>query len=143
MPVLDRSWVDAALGTRHVGELLQVVAGVLGPAQQRSAGLVLAVFEGAATDASLASLAEQMIEQRAGTASWIVDAVVGVAPLRPDLTRADAVDTTWLLMDPAVFQRLVRDRGWSLRRYQDWFASSLGRLLTDEQAPPTTGEARP
>ncbi len=44
-------------------------------------------------------------------------------------------------MDPAVFQRLVRDRGWDLRRYQDWFASSLVRLLTDEQAPPTTGEA--
>ncbi len=76
VPVLDRSWVDTALGTRHVSELLQVVAGVLGPAQQRSAGLVLAVFEGAATDASLASLAEQMIEQRAGTARWIVDAVV-------------------------------------------------------------------
>ncbi len=46
-------------------------------------------------------------------------------------------------MDPAVFQRLVRDRGWSLRRYQDWFASSLGRLLTDEKAPPTTREAQP
>jgi AcrR family transcriptional regulator len=142
VPVLDRSWVDTALDRRHAGELLHVVAGVIGPAQQRSAGLVLAVFEGAATDTSLASVAEQMIEQRATTATWIVDAVVRLAPLRSGLTRADAVDTTWLLMDPAVFQRLVRDRGWSVRRYQDWFASSLGRLLTDEHTPPTNGEAQ-
>ncbi len=143
VPVLGRSWVDTALDARDASELLHVVAGVIGLAQQRSAGLVLAVFEGAATDAGLASLAEQMIEQRVGTATWIVDAVVRVAPLRPGLTRAEAVDTTWLLMDPAVFQRLVRDRGWTLPRYQDWFASSLLRLLTDEQAPPTTGKAQP
>lgn len=133
VPVLDRDWAAGATETATVAALLRAVTEVLGPAQRRSSGLVLAVFEGAATDPGLASVAEQMIAQRSGTASWIVDAVVRLAPSRAGLTRAEAVDTTWLLMDPAVFQRLVRDRGWSVERYQDWFASSLTRLLTDEE----------
>src|SRR5687768_13857759 len=43
VPVRDRGWVEA-------GTTVDTVAGILAAAQQRSAGLVLAVFEGAATD---------------------------------------------------------------------------------------------
>ena len=42
-----------------------------------------------------------------------------------------AVDTIWLLMDPAVFVRLTEDRRWSAERYRDWFGDSVRRLLTD------------
>ena len=80
-----------------------------------------------------------MIAQRATTASWIVDTVVRRTPLRPGLSRAEAVDTTWLLMDPAVFQRLTRDRGWSVHRYQDWVSSCLGLLLTEQEKDPPEG----
>ena len=45
VPVLDRSWAAAALAAEGIDELLSIVAGVIGPAQARSAGLVLAVFE--------------------------------------------------------------------------------------------------
>jgi AcrR family transcriptional regulator len=136
VPVLDRPWVERALDAPSVADLLQTVAEVLGAAQRRSAGLVLAVFEGSTTDAGLATVAEQMVAQRAATATWIVDAVAGRAVLRPGLTHADAVDTTWLLMDPAVFRRLTRDRAWSVHRYEDWFATCLGRLLIDDENPP-------
>ena len=37
----------------------------------------------------------------------------------------------WLLMDPAVFTRLRIDRGWSRQRFQQWFADSAARLLTE------------
>ena len=32
-------------------------------------------------------------------------------------------------MDPAVFDRLTRQRHWTRERYQDWFARSVRRLL--------------
>jgi hypothetical protein len=32
-------------------------------------------------------------------------------------------------MDPAVFDRLIRQRHWTRERYQDWFARSVRRLL--------------
>jgi len=129
VPMLDRNWAAAALAAEGVDELLSIVAGVIGPAQARSAGLVLAVFEGSSTDDALAALAARMTAQRAGTAEWLVDALTRKAPLRAGCTRLEAVDTVWVLMDPAVFDRLIRQRHWTRERYQDWFARSVRRLL--------------
>jgi hypothetical protein len=93
---------------------------------------VLAAFEGAATDPELAALADALTAARAGTAAWLVDQLRRKASLRTDGTRQDAIDTVWILMDPAVFDRLTRRLAWSARQYQRWFASSVGRLLTDD-----------
>jgi TetR/AcrR family transcriptional regulator, regulator of autoinduction and epiphytic fitness len=129
VPVLDRGWTGAATASTSAEEFLSIVATVIGAAQARSAGLVLAVFEGSLKDPELAELTEQMIQQRAITAGWIVDGLAGKADLRDELTRQDAVDTMWLLMEPAVFQRLVRHRHWTVDRYQNWFARTARRLL--------------
>jgi AcrR family transcriptional regulator len=129
VPVLDRSWTNSAIASGSTDEFLSIVARVIGAAQARSAGLVLAVFEGSSTDPELAELTEQMIQQRTITAGWIVDGLAGKAELREELTRQDAVDTMWLLMEPAVFDRLVRHRHWTVDQYQDWFAHTARRLL--------------
>ena len=129
--VLDRSWAADALAATDAREFLTIVAGVIGPAQVRSAGLVLAVFEGAAADPALAELATQLIAQRAGTAQWCVERLAAMGPLRDGSSRQEAIDTFWLLMDPAVFDRLTRHRGWTVERYERWFADAAGRLLVD------------
>jgi AcrR family transcriptional regulator len=129
VPVLDRSWTSAAISSASADEFLSIVATVIGAAQERSAGLVVAVFEGSSKDAELAELTEQMIRQRAITAGWIVDGLAAKAQLRDELTRQDAADTMWLLMEPAVFDRLIRHRHWTVDRYQDWFARTARRLL--------------
>jgi AcrR family transcriptional regulator len=143
VPVLDRVWAEKGRAAGDVGEFLAIVADVLAPAQSRSAGLVLAVFEGAATDPALAELSATMISQRAVIAGWIIDQLADKAPQRGELDRADAVDTLWILMDPAVFDRLVRQRGWSVERYQRWFARSARRLLVADNNPaPTLSSTR-
>jgi AcrR family transcriptional regulator len=138
VPVLDRSWVRAARNASTAEELVTVVVQVLGPAQERSAGLVLAALEASVTDPDLARLAEQLVSQREVTAGWVVDALASRTTLRPELSRQDAVDTVWLLMDPAVFVRLTRDRRWSVRRYQDWVGRCVRNLLV-----PDAGHAAP
>ncbi len=132
VPVLDRVWAGKGRAAGDVDELLSIVAEVIASAQSRSAGLILAVFEGASSDPALAELSVAMISQRASTAGWVIDQLAARAPLRGDLDRDDAVDTLWILMDPAVFDRLVRHRGWSVERYQRWFARSARRLLVAE-----------
>lgn len=129
--VLDRSWSDAASAATSAAEFLTIMAGVLAPAQVRSAGLVLAVFEGAAADVELARLATQLVQQRAETARWLVGRLAKVTPLRTGCSHEEAVDTVWLLMDPAVFDRLTRQRRWPVQHYERWFADSVGRLLVD------------
>jgi hypothetical protein len=142
--VLDRDWTARALVAKDVEAFLAVVAGVIAPAQRRSAGLVLAVFEGSAADAELAELSTQLIAQRAKTAKWLVDRLVRIAPLRRGCTSAEAVDTVWLLMDPAVFDRLTRQRGWTVERYERWLAESIDRLLIDGSThkPTTTNQQK-
>jgi AcrR family transcriptional regulator len=135
VPVLEREWTIAARAALTVEEFLSVVATVLAAAQARASGLVLAVFEGAAADPELAVLAERMSAQRAAVARWIVDGVTRLGSLRQDCSDGDAIDTVWVLMDPAVFDRLTRRRHWTVEDYERWFATSVGRLLTADQHP--------
>src|SRR4029453_12056599 len=138
----DRTWTGAAVAATGAEEFLSVVARVIGAAQARSAGLVLAAFEGSSKDPDLAELTEQMIRQRAVTAGWIVDPLAGKADLRDELPRQDAVDPMWLLMEPAVFDRLVRHRHWTVERYQDWFARTARRLLVADTPGPGSKTTR-
>jgi AcrR family transcriptional regulator len=137
VPMLNRAWAERSRTAGDVDEFLAIVVSVLASSQNRSAGLVLAVFEGAGTDPTLAELSVTMVAQRTATAGWIVDELAGKAPLRDDLSRDEAVDTLWLLMDPAVFDRLVRRRGWSVHRYQQWIARSARHLLIADNADTT------
>ena len=103
---------------------------MIAAAQSRSAGLVLAVFEGGRTDPELAALAAELTDQRAATAGWLVGALTAIAP-----PHSDAVDDIWLLMDPAIFDRLVRHRGWTPERYGRWFARAAHSLLYPGRTP--------
>jgi AcrR family transcriptional regulator len=136
VPMLERDWATAAIRATEVDSLLSVVASVLAPAQSRSSGLVLSVFEGAGADPALALLAVQMSAQRVTMATWIVARLTALGTLRAEIGEDEAVDTVFALMEPALFDRLTRQRSWTLNRYQDWIARSLRRLLvadTDQE----------
>jgi len=129
--VLDRDWATAAQATATVHDFLTAVGRTLRPAMTRSAGLVLAAYEAAETDPALRELASQLATQRATTVAWIIDGIRDRAALRPGITRRHAIDQVWLLMDPAVYQRLTRYRGWSPADYEKWFTGTIRRLLLD------------
>jgi AcrR family transcriptional regulator len=129
--VLDRDWATAAQAAATVHDFLTAVARTLRPAMTRSAGLVLAAYGAAATDPALRQLADQLATQRAITVAWIVDGIRDRAALRKGIIRSHAIDQVWLLMDPAVYQRLTRYRGWSPTGYEQWFTATITRLLLD------------
>ena len=76
-------------------------------------------------------LAQKLATQRATTVAWIIDGIGDRAALRAGLTRRHAIDQVWLLMDPAVYLRLTRHRGWSPADYETWFTGTITRLLLD------------
>ena len=132
LPVLSRAWAADAQAVRDLADFLSVVAQVLSEAQARSAGVILAAYEAAVSDPDIQLLILDRESQRERTTAWIVDSVLQRAALRPGLDRAGAIDTVWMLMDPVIFTRLTRHRGWSADRYASWFADSVTRLLTSE-----------
>jgi hypothetical protein len=112
-------------------DFLTAVGRTLRPAMTRSAGLVLAAYDAAGTDPALRELAEQLSAQRAATVAWIIDGVRGRAALREGITQQHAIDQVWLLIDPAVYHRLIRYRAWSPARYEKWLTDTIIRLLLD------------
>jgi AcrR family transcriptional regulator len=135
VPVLSRAWAADARAARSLADFLSVVAHVLSEAQARSAGVMLAAYEAAASDPDIQLLIMDRESQRERTATWIVNGVVELAGLRPGLDKARAIDTVWMLMDPVIFHRLTRNRSWSPSRYASWFADSVTRLLLDTGRP--------
>jgi TetR/AcrR family transcriptional regulator, regulator of autoinduction and epiphytic fitness len=132
VPMLSRPWAIEAESTPDLADFLTTVGQVISDAQLRSAGVMLTAYEASAADPDIQLLILDRESQRQGTASWIVDGVVARAALRPGLGRAAAIDTVWMLMDPVVFSRLTRQRGWSLERYAAWFADTLTQLLVGD-----------
>jgi AcrR family transcriptional regulator len=132
VPMLDRDWATAAIETTDAETFVSIVASVLAPAQGRSSGLVLSVFEGSASDPELAVLAAQMSAQRATMATWVVDRLIALGALHDEIGEDEAVDTLFALMEPALFDRLTRQRDWTLAQYEHWVARSLRCLLVSD-----------
>lgn len=53
----------------------------------------------------------------------------GAKRLRPELNARTARDILWTLTGSDVYRMLVRERGWSSQKYQDWLADTLVRSL--------------
>ncbi|HEX6503060.1 MAG TPA: helix-turn-helix domain-containing protein [Terriglobales bacterium] len=49
--------------------------------------------------------------------------------LRQDLDYTAARDIFWMLTSRDIYRMLVRERGWSSQKYQDWLADTLVRSL--------------
>ena len=129
VPMLDRAWARRAEATRNAGPFAAEFAAALTASAERAAGLVLAALDAAPLDEEIAAVAAQMAAQREVMAAWLVAGLQRRAALRDGLSHAEAVDTVWLLMDPAVFTRLTRERGWPPARFRAWFTSAVLRLL--------------
>jgi AcrR family transcriptional regulator len=134
--VLDRDWASTAMTAGGVEPFLAAVVEVLAAAQQRSAGLVMAAFEAAGTHPELADLSDQLVGQREVVAGWIVDRLRELAGPRAGLSRVEAVETVWLLMEPALFVRLTRDRERTMAQYRAWIAWAVRSLVLPERPDP-------
>jgi AcrR family transcriptional regulator len=139
VPMLAREWAVRAQAMTSPAEFVAVFAEVLTDSAQRAAGLTLAALEAAradpaSIDGDIAAVADQLMAQRQVMATWLVDRLLQLASLRSGVDHADAVDTVWMLMDPAVFCRLTGDRGWSAGRFRDWFTDSTLHLLLHQKA---------
>ena len=143
VPMLAREWAARAEATAGPGEFAAVVARQLTESAQRAAGLTLVALEAARADEDIAAVAAQMMTQRQVMAAWVVDGLLRRSPLRDDVDRAAAIDTIWVLMDPALFCRLTVDRRWPAPRFRRWFADSALRLLlpvTDQATAATPAQ---
>jgi AcrR family transcriptional regulator len=95
----------------------------------RVAALYQALEVAAGTDPEAKALLTQLQAQRLDAARVIVKRLRTLEALATDLTYQEAVDLAWLATDAALYDRLVRTRGWSARRFGQWLGEHFCRQL--------------
>ena len=117
------------LATPDAAELLRRFAGLASDIARRSAPLDAVLEEAAASDPSLTDLRQASGNDMYGCARQVVAALRSRGVLRPGLGSKAAADVLWLLIDPGQYRRLVTERRWSHRAFQQWQADAMSRLL--------------
>lgn len=77
----------------------------------------------------LAKLEEQRERLRYERQERMIVSLREARRLRPELDQTSARDVLWVLTGRDVYRMLVRERGWSSQKYQDWLADTLVRAL--------------
>ena len=126
-PVPEQEAARSLVEAEDAGELLRLFAADVSLRLERAAPLLAVVAAGARSEPQLAELYARLHQSRHANLSVLVGALSAKVPLRlgPD----EALDTVFALTSPELNQLLVRERGWTDRRYRDWLADALKTLL--------------
>lgn len=128
--VADRGEMRQILAEDDPAVLLRESARAMVANTGRAVGLACALEVAAGMDPAARDLVEQGRRNRLDDARMIVDRLHALGALTSDLTYGEAVDLVWLAIEPALFDRLVRVRGWSRRRFEEWLSGYLiGQLI--------------
>lgn len=134
VPLADRTDVSTLLAGADARELLDGWAKVLVDIDTRVAALHDALITAADGDPAARAIREQSDGERLAGARQVINRLRALDALGEGLTPAHAADLAWLLADPALYTRLVRQRGWSVRRFERWLAATLCAQLTSGPA---------
>ena len=123
----DRSVIRGLLDETDPKRLITGWVHVLVDIDSRVGSLMRALEVAANVDAEAQTLVDDSQRQRLAGARTVVRRLVALGALKPGLSRAQAVDVAWLASDAVLHDRLVRTRGWSAGRFEDWLAEGLMR----------------
>jgi len=127
VPVLEQKGPRAVVAAADQREQLGLFAADIVLRLERAAPLVAIVGGASRSEPELAELLARLHAERLKNLRVLVDALAANGELRLDSD--EAAETVWALTSPELHQLLTRVRGWTRRRYRDWLAGSLARLL--------------
>jgi AcrR family transcriptional regulator len=126
-PVVEQAGPRAVAAATDQHEQLRLFAADIVLRLERAAPLITIVAGASRSEPELAELLARLHAHRRSNLRGLVDALAANGPLR--LPIDEAVETVWALTSPELHQLLTRVGGWTRRRYCDWLADSLARLL--------------
>lgn len=95
-------------------------------------------------DDDVRALYDENRRQRLEGMTHFAEDLAGRKALRHGLGVSSAADLLWTFNDPALYHRLVVERGWPIRRFETWLAETLEHQLIDPAYQPigTTSRRR-
>lgn len=135
IPTMERAWFTAAMAKPTADEQLRAhVEGAVAVGARASA-----VFEvlrtAAAQESELHELWRAGNAQRLTVQRTVAETLLAKQGARSDTTVEEAADALYAMLSPELYLVLVRDRGWSTKRFVDWAYESLrSQLVRDTDA---------
>jgi len=140
VPLADRPEMRAMLAEPDYGKRLAMYASLVVGIDRRLSSAWRA-FEGAATsDPEVAKFYVAMVQQRRQAMREAAQMFADAGALRPDLDVEVAADLRWFYNEPSLYDKLVRQRGWSVDRFQAWLAEALQVQLLGKAPSVRTAE---
>lgn len=133
---MDREWFRAACAETTAERQLRAHVAGAGEILGRVAPVIPLIAAASATDPEIAAQWPQGQDPRLTVQSAAARALVGKPGARPGLTAADAADLLFALLSPELYLLLVRDRGWSPQRWEEWAYETLRAQLCGEPGRP-------
>jgi AcrR family transcriptional regulator len=112
----------AEMAPASPAEHLRRIAAIYRRACERSAAAWKVYRDGAAVDPVIAADWQQLQELRRGTFEALLSALPDSA-LKVD--RTVAIDTTWAIASPDMYDLMVRQRCYTLDQFENWLATTL------------------
>lgn len=84
-------------------------------------------------DPDLAAVWRQSHQQQLTRLGELVSMLAHKGALKPGLTTEIATDILWALGSPENYRLLVRERGWTPQRYEDWLGDTATTLLLGDR----------
>ena len=131
VPVAQRPWFAPVWEATTAAGALDAYAGVCTVIAQRAARLFEVVRRAAGDSPECAELWTTLAANRRAGAAMVARHAAGLGPLRADLDAERAVDALWVFNDPAHYDALVVQRGWSEAEFRAWLAEQMRAALLD------------
>ena len=118
--LVQRPIIQQAMGQTDPDQIIRTWASIACQISRRLSKLSWALISAAGTDPQAQVVLEDNQAQRLAGARLFVNHLAAQGGLRAGVSIDEAVDTVWAYNDPILFYRLVEQRRWSVKRYEDW-----------------------
>jgi AcrR family transcriptional regulator len=129
VPVAQRPWFAPVWEASEPSGLLDAYAGVCVLINARTARLFDVVHRAAGDSPDLTQLWATLEGNRRIGAGALVAHARTLGPIRADLTVEQVADALWTLNDPALYGRLVLEKGWSEADFRRWLARQMAAAV--------------
>jgi AcrR family transcriptional regulator len=126
---LQRAWVADALAEPDPIRQLEIQVKGTAAIHRRVAPLLGVLCRASDTDPAVAQLWRTNQEQRRALQRQLVIALRRKGGLCPGMRLGQAVDISYAMLGPELFQVLVTERGWSIAEWERWTLGVLRREL--------------
>lgn len=129
VPVARRPWFEPVWDAPTPGAVLDAYAQVCRLINGRAARLFEVVRRAADEGAEVFELWETLQRNRRAGAAMVVRHIAGLSGAPPGWDEERATDAVWIFNDPAHYEALVHQCGWSEQEYAAWIAGQMRHAL--------------